>query len=147
LLLKELEDIQEKLEEERRRLERTKPPTLDPDRITRATTQFFSDFERSFDQLSIPERKEMLRRMVERILVDREEKKVRCYLRRLPVLANVTDNIDAYFLGQGVSGVAFAAHQRSHPKNATEFQGAACSPNGNLLHPENSCVVITLELA
>jgi hypothetical protein len=147
LLLKELEDIQEKLEEERRRLERTKPPTLDPDRITRATTQFFSNFERSFDQLSVPERKEMLRRIVERILVDRKEKKVRCYLRRLPVLAKVTDNIDAYFLGQGVSGVAFAAHQRSHPKNATEFQGAACSPNGNLLHPENSCVVITLELA
>jgi hypothetical protein len=77
LLLKELEDIQEKLEEERRRLERTKPPTLDLDRITRATTQFFSDFERSFDQLSILERKETLRRMVEGILVDREEKKVR----------------------------------------------------------------------
>jgi hypothetical protein len=62
------------------------------------------------------------------------------------IIANVTDNIDAYFLGQGVSGVAFGAHQRSHPKNATEFQGAACSPKGILLHPENSCLIISLDL-
>jgi hypothetical protein len=59
--------------------------------------------------------------MMERILSDREERKVRCYLRRVPIMTNVMDNIDTYFLGQGATGVAFGAHQRSHSKNATEF--------------------------
>ena len=128
--IKELEDIQEKLEEERRRLGRIRPPTLDPDRITGAITQFYANFERSFDQLTIPERKEMLRRMVEGILVDREERKVHCYLRRLPIIANITDNIDSYFLDQGLSGVALVAPHRSPSKHSAKFQGAACSPNG-----------------
>jgi hypothetical protein len=144
--IKELEDIQEKLEGEKRRLVRTRPPTLDPDRITKAITQFFDNFERSFDQLSIPERKEMLRRMVERILVDREERKVRCYLRRLPIIANITDNIDSYFLDQGLAGVALGVPHRSPSKHAAEFQGAAYSPKGILLHPENSSILIALEL-
>ena len=128
--IKELEDIQEKLEEERRRLGRIRPPTLDPDRITGAITQFYANFERSFDQLTIPERKEMLRRMVEGILVDREERRVHCYLRRLPIIANITDNIDSYFLDQGLSGVALVAPHRSPSKHSAKFQGAACSPNG-----------------
>jgi len=88
----------------------------------------------------------MLRRMVERILVDREERKVRCYLRRLPIIANITDNIDTYFLDQGLSGVALGAPHRSPSKHGAEFHGAACSPNGILVHPENSCIVIDLEL-
>jgi len=144
--IKELEDIQEKLEGERRRLGRIRPPTLDPDRITRATTQFFNNFERSFDQLSMAERKEMLRRMVERILFNREERKVRCYLRRLPIIANITDNIDSYFLDPALSGVALGAHQRSPSKHAAESQGTACSPKGIPQHPENACIVLILEL-
>ena len=128
--LRELEEIQEKLEQERRRLEKSKPPTLDPGLIAKAVMRFLSNFERTFDQLSVAERKELLRKIVETILVDKAERKVRCYLKRLPLILNITDRLMTHSVFQGASGSPVNDQLRFQSKNAIGILGAARSPNG-----------------
>jgi hypothetical protein len=52
-------------------------------------TNFLKDFEQEFEELSLAEKKVALRRFVEMIIVDREQRKVRCYLRSLPSLGPI----------------------------------------------------------
>ena len=128
--LRELEEIQEKLEQERRRLEKYKPLKLDPKLTAGAVKRFLDNFERTFDELSVAERKELLRRIVETILVDKEERKVRCYLKRLPSIPNITDRLQEPSFFRGGSNIPVNDQLRFHAKNATELLGAASSPNG-----------------
>ncbi|MBM4167643.1 MAG: hypothetical protein FJ215_00565 [Ignavibacteria bacterium] len=134
--IRELEEIQEKLEQERRRLLALEPPKLDPKRVAKAVRVFIEDFERTFDELSVMERKEVLKRIVEAILVNREERKVRCYIKPLPIIPNVTDRAQIPSVFQGAASFPVSAQQRFQAKNAIEFQGAARSPNGILERSE-----------
>lgn len=83
--IEELEKQQRILEQNRDTLERTHL-LLDSDQeeIQRQVTDFLSDFDKGFDEMSLPDKKAALRRFVEIIVVDRKERKVRCYLKRLP---------------------------------------------------------------
>ncbi len=129
--IRELEEIQEKLEQERRRLLALEPPKLDPKRVANAVRVFLEDVERTFDELSVMERKEALKRIVEAILVNREERKVRCYIKPLPTIPNVTDRAQIPSIFQGAASIPVSGQPRFQAKNAIDFQGATRSPNGN----------------
>ncbi len=128
--IRELEEIQDKLQEEKRRLSWAIPPKLDPDKVAEEVRIFLEEFEKGYEELTVEERKELLRRMVEVVLIDRVERKARCYIRRLPIIPNVTDRAQIPSEFQGGGGIPVGAFSENNPKTATWFQGAASSPNG-----------------
>jgi hypothetical protein len=89
--LRELEEIQEKLKEEKARLQRNYAPKGRQADIVREVTGFLENFESKILTARIEERKELLRRAVEKIVVDRDQRKVRCYVRTLPKLPFLKD--------------------------------------------------------
>jgi hypothetical protein len=84
--LGELEEIQQKLKEEKARLQRNHPPKGRETDIVREVTSFLENFESKILTAKIQERKELIRTAVEKIVVDRDQRKVRCYVRTLPKL-------------------------------------------------------------
>ena len=62
----------------------SRPQEIDGNSVRRAVVSFLEQFEKRFEQAPLPERKELLRMVVEKILVDREARKVSCYIRQLP---------------------------------------------------------------
>jgi hypothetical protein len=133
--LKELEEIQQKLQEERRRLEKDRPPTLNIDIVTKATKAFLTSFERRFDDAPVMERKELLRRMVKLILVDREERKVRCYIRRLPSVPPLKERTQFTSDLLGAVSSPVQAHPHFRAENAKTILGALSSPKRKLSAP------------
>lgn len=84
--LQELEDIQEKLREEKGRLQKNHTPKTSKHNIVSEVVSFFQNFESRMLTSGISERKELLRSVIDSITVDKPQKKVRCYIRTLPKL-------------------------------------------------------------
>jgi site-specific DNA recombinase len=82
--LRELEEIQQKLKEEKTRLQNHQAPKGREANILGEVTSFFQNFESQILTATVAERKEILRRAVDAIIVDREQMKARCYVRILP---------------------------------------------------------------
>lgn len=55
---------------------------IDRKAVTKAVCQFFEEFERNFDEAPQVEKKEMVRKIVEKIVVDPEARRVTVYSRR-----------------------------------------------------------------
>lgn len=87
LRIEEIEKQQHSLEQSRALLE-TSHLLLDSNQaeIQRQVTDFLNDFDKKLDEMSLPDKGVAMRRFVEMIVVDRQEGKVRCYLKRLPSL-------------------------------------------------------------
>jgi site-specific DNA recombinase len=62
---------------------------MDRSKIKQLVSQFFNNFEEHFDKAPIMEKKELLRKVVDRITVDRETRAVNCYIKRIPTLEEV----------------------------------------------------------
>ncbi len=77
--------------------------------ISRYVGQFLEDFERRFEAVDLTEKKEMLRKVVERIRVNPEKKEVTCYFRKIPAIDEL-QNLN---------------------ETGSFLLGAKCSPNGN----------------
>ena len=56
------------------------------DEIQTVVMSFLRVFDRTFEEMALPDKKATLRRMIETILVDRNAGKVRCYFKKLPSL-------------------------------------------------------------
>jgi hypothetical protein len=59
------------------------------DEIQRQVTRFLKDFDKGFEEMSLQDKKAAMRRFVDMIIVDRRERKVKCYLRMLPSLGPI----------------------------------------------------------
>ncbi len=59
--------------------------------IKEAVSAFLNDFEARFDQAPILEQKELIRKVIEKIQVNPDEKMVRCYIRRVPKVPAVEE--------------------------------------------------------
>jgi DNA invertase Pin-like site-specific DNA recombinase len=103
--LRELEEIQEKLKEEQLRLQKHYPHKEREMDIVREVSSFLENFETNILTARIEEKKELLRKVVEKIVVDRERRKVSCYVRVLPKLPTVRDfsRTSTSLLGQKVA--------------------------------------------
>ena len=51
-------------------------------------TNFMSNFEERIALLTVPEKREIIRKCVDQIYVDHERKVIRCFVRKIPVLNN-----------------------------------------------------------
>lgn len=124
--IEELEAQQHSLEQGREVLRRSHL-VLDTNQgeIQRQVLDFLNDFGRGFDEMRLPDKKVALRRLVEMIVVDRKEKKVRCYLKLLPS-----------------HGPLSRVETRSN-----SILGAVGSLKRNLLYPVGDFIVTELELA
>ncbi len=107
--ISELEIEQKRLRAEQSQAERHKEDEIDLGAISTAVLRFFEEFSQNFERLPLIDRKAILRRIVERILVDKKKKVVRCFLKRLPDV--------------GLAGKL--------PKAKVDFNGAESSLNGN----------------
>lgn len=58
--------------------------------IQQEIARFLREFDTTFEAMTVHERKVAIRKLVDTIVVDRKERKVRCYLRRLPLLSPYT---------------------------------------------------------
>ncbi len=56
-----------------------------------AVGNFLDSFEENFRRASLPERKELVRRMIEKILVDRDDKSVTVYVRQIPLVEPIEE--------------------------------------------------------
>jgi len=84
-----------------------------------------NQLEREFEQKPQIERKELVRKLIEKITVDPDTDTIICYFRRLPSIGEVLDmNGNGHFV-----------------------LGGASSPNGNILHPVGECLIRELNLA
>ena len=61
----------------------------DGGRMTEAVAEFLLGFEQGFKDAPIMEQKELLRKVVEKIEVDRCTGAVRCYIRKIPMVEEV----------------------------------------------------------
>jgi site-specific DNA recombinase len=88
------------LEEERARLEKhlarteSSPVRLDIDEIKQEVAKFVLNFEERIETAPIEEKKELVQRCISRIIVDRERKVARFYVKRIPA---VSPHLEALF--------------------------------------------------
>lgn len=82
---------------------------IDRKAVAKAVCQFFEEFERNFDEAPQVEKKELVRKIVEKIIVDPESRKVTVYFRQIPKIDETAD----VSTGEDI------------------LLGAACSANGN----------------
>jgi hypothetical protein len=95
-----------------------------PDEIRSEVNRFLDDFEKGFDAMKLSDKKVAIRKLVEMIVVDRKERKVRCYLKRLPSLEPL-----------------------SRLETSNSILGAAGSLKPNLRHPVGDFIVTEMDLA
>ncbi len=84
----ELRDLESKQPDSHKCAERRLPSNAE---IKEAVRAFLDDFESDFGKAALPERKELVRKVIDKILVDREEGSVTVYVRRLPLVAPVEE--------------------------------------------------------
>lgn len=82
--LTELEEVQLKLKEEKSRLQRMRSDQGGEIDVVSEVVKYLQNFESTLATARMSIRKETLRRAVEKIVVDRDQRKVRCYIRTLP---------------------------------------------------------------
>ncbi len=86
--LKELDTHLQALKTDRDRYPVAPIQKMDRDEIRSKVLGFLNDFERRFDYVQIMEKKEFLRRTVDKILIDRATCSIKCYLKVLPGIEN-----------------------------------------------------------
>jgi YesN/AraC family two-component response regulator len=94
-VIKRIKDLETQQDELKNQLETIKQKNgsftltpIDRKRVVQIVCSFLENFEKNFDRVSAPEKKELIRQVVEKILVDRKERKARCFIRRFPGLEN-----------------------------------------------------------
>ena len=55
--------------------------------------QFMQNFERKFDRAPIEERKDLVKKAISQIIVDRDNNMVKCYVRRIPSISKVVGEL------------------------------------------------------
>ena len=82
-------DVQlQALKAERDRYPSSPIQKMDRDEIRSKVLDFLKDFEKRFDHVQIMEKKEFLRRTIDKILIDRATTSIKCYLKVLPGIEN-----------------------------------------------------------
>ena len=93
--INELEEQLKTLRSERSKIAGDDPlKTVDRKIIIQAVTNFLENFEQKFESVPILEKKELLRKVVEKIVVNPDERKVSCYIKRLPMIETVENPSD-----------------------------------------------------
>ena len=82
--IKALEEEKQKLKDDLSQLDANQLSSISPAAVAREVLAFFARFEENFDKVPILEKKDLIRRIVEKILVDPVNRKVECYLRQMP---------------------------------------------------------------
>ncbi|MBI1804834.1 MAG: recombinase family protein [Ignavibacteriae bacterium] len=103
--LEKLEGELKKLREEKATLASKSITKSDGEVIRCAVASFYKGFDASFSQGSLLDQKELIRKVVDKIIVDPHLRKVQCYIRRLPKVKGVEEiagNVDN-LLGAGSS--------------------------------------------
>ncbi len=90
--LRELEQEKRELEREQISLKRHPIQPANLSSFFQIVTDFLSDFEHRFEHLSILEKKEMLRKIVEKVEVNPWERKVHCHIRRIPRIPSIIED-------------------------------------------------------
>lgn len=91
--IRQLEETKRKLEVERDKIQQTvNPPQEIVKNITGAVRSFLENFEEKLKSVSTFEKKELIRMVVDKIVVDKEADQIQCYLRGLPAI----DEIEKY---------------------------------------------------
>ena len=73
----------------------------------RAVSDFLENFEARLASVAMPDKKELIRRVVEKILVDKDQNKVTCYIKRLP---SIDELGGLHIAGRGLLGEACSAN-------------------------------------
>ncbi|NUN68394.1 MAG: recombinase zinc beta ribbon domain-containing protein [Bacteroidetes bacterium] len=81
-LEREKEQLQHQIEENRLKLNQA----FSIDSVAPIVQKFMSQFEEIMNTISIPEKREVVRRCVERIYVDHDKRKISCYIRKVPIV-------------------------------------------------------------
>ena len=83
------------------------PLHIESKKITQAVTSFLNSFEKRLETVPFVEKKELIRMVVEKILVDKDQNKVICYIRQIPRL----DELAGFELGgRGLLGAHGSAN-------------------------------------
>ena len=93
----QLEMDAKKLREEKSDLTSKSVSKADGEMIRCAVSDFLKSFEPKFSKASLIEQKDLIRRVVEKIEVDPTERKVKCYIKRVPMVlpaGEMSENVD-----------------------------------------------------
>ncbi len=82
--MSQLESEVKQLKAERQELAREGISKVEGDVVRNLVSTFLQEFAARFEQADIIERKELLRKVIEKIEVNPDKKSVRCYVRRVP---------------------------------------------------------------
>jgi site-specific DNA recombinase len=91
--IEELEQEQRMLKREMTTLKDEAAPSIDPDVVRNRVSEYFSNFEREIHRAPIEERRLLVQKMISRIDVDRETNVVRFYVRRLPTVTPMLEEM------------------------------------------------------
>lgn len=84
--IKELEAQKRLFEKEREKFQQRKDKILDIETMINRMVNYFNNFEENLKKSPIDEKKELVRNLVVKIDVDRDTRKVQCYLHRFPAI-------------------------------------------------------------
>jgi hypothetical protein len=97
-LMKQLQDVEQglnKLREQREQILKAKQDQACIDEAGSRVADFILNFEKRIANVPIHEKKDLIRKIVSKIIVDREANVVRCYVRKVPAVTSEIEDIYA----------------------------------------------------